>query len=79
MVLKSVFLCSKAGRYVSGTAQLITKLRANADKMRTNGVEFEEYDGLRYSWLDTVNLVWRLDLPYAELDVLDIVDAEGID
>lgn len=40
-----------------------------------NGVPFEQDDeGLRWTWLERVALVWRLDLPNAELDVIDVWD-----
>ena len=40
-----------------------------------NGVMFEsDEDGLRWTRLRHVALVWRLDLPRRELDVIDVWD-----
>lgn len=45
-----------------------------------NGVAFEQDDeGLRWTWLDHVALVWKLDLVETELDVIDAWDEDDRD
>lgn len=40
-----------------------------------NGVVFEQDDdGLRWTWLQHVALVWKLDLAESEIDVVDVWD-----
>lgn len=45
-----------------------------------NGIAFEQDDeGLRWTWLNHVARVWRIDLVRMELDIIDAWDEEASD